>query len=193
MVRVIRFVLLDVPLALRGAFWRAAVRLMGGRLGRRARVYGGARIVMASRKARIEIGEGFRILRNAVVNTLPPEGTVRLGRYVHLGETSMVTAAQSVEIGDDVVIGPQTIVVDAHHCTANPDEPIRVQGIRAKPIRIDQGAWLAAHVTVLGGVTIGCGAVVGAGSVVTHDIPPFAIAAGVPARVIGQRPQGTQE
>ena len=192
MVRVIRFVVLDVPLALRGVFWRAAVRLMGGRVGRGARVYGGARIVMAGRDARIEIGEHFRMLRNAVVNTLPPGGTVRLGRHVHLGESSMVTAAQCVDIGDDVVIGPQTIVVDAHHRTADPEVPIRKQGIRAEPNRIDQGAWLAAHETVLGGVTIGRGAVIGAGSVVTHDIPPFAIAVGVPASVIGRRPQGTR-
>jgi acetyltransferase-like isoleucine patch superfamily enzyme len=65
--------------------------------------------------------------------------------------------------------------------------PIRTQGLRSRAIRIDEGAWIASHVSILTGVTIGRGAIVGAGSVATHDVPPMAVAAGVPARVIACR------
>jgi acetyltransferase-like isoleucine patch superfamily enzyme len=187
MITILRFLLLDVPLTLRGAFWRVMLRLMGGRLGPGVRVYGGVRIIMASRAGRIEIGEGFRILRNAVVNTLPPGGRITIGKHVHLGESSMITAGESVEIGDDVVIGPQTIIVDSDHHAEDLERPIRVQGIKARPIRIEEGVWLASHVTVLGGVTIGRGAIVGAGAVVTRDVAPETIVGGVPAKVIGSR------
>lgn len=188
MVWLVRFLLLDMPLAVRGAMWRLLVRLMGGRLGARARIYGGARVVMAGRNAPVEIGPDFRLLRFAIVNTLPPAGRVRIGRHVHVGEGSMVTAGELVEIGDDTVIGPKTIIVDADHRFGNPAAPMRVQGLKTAPIRIGADVWLGGHVSILKGVTIGRGAVVGAGAVVTRDVPPYAIAVGVPARVIGRRP-----
>lgn len=188
MMRLIRLLLLDLPLALRGAAWRILLRLQGGRMARGARLYGGARIIMASPGARIDIAPNFRMLRFAVINTLAPAGRVVIGRWVHLGESSMITAGGSIEIGDDVVIGPQTIIVDADHRCDDLASPIRTQGLRSRPIRIDEGAWIAGHVSILKGVTIGRGAIVGAGSVVTHDVPPMAVAAGVPARVIAYRP-----
>ena len=74
MIRFIRLLLLDLPLAARGFVWRMLLRLQGGCMGPRARLYGGARIVMASPGARIEIAPDFRMLRFAVINTLPPAG-----------------------------------------------------------------------------------------------------------------------
>jgi len=188
----IRFLLLDLPLMVRGVFWRLAVRLMGGRLGPGARIYGGARIFSTGGGARIEIGPHLRLLRFAVVNTVLPGARVSIGRWVHIGESSMVTAGQSVEIGDDVVIGPQTIIVDADHGCEGLQPPIRVQGLVTRPIRIGEGVWVGGHVNVLKGVTIGRGAIIGAGSTVTRDIPPYAIAVGIPARVIRYRPGAPQ-
>jgi acetyltransferase-like isoleucine patch superfamily enzyme len=187
MMRLIRFLLIEFPMGLRGAFWRLALRLMGGAMGPGARLGSAARIVMAGRQARIEIAPNFRMLRFAMINTLSPAGRIRIGKWVHIGESSMVTAGQSVEIGDDVVIGPQTIIVDADHACEDVNQPIRTQGLATKPIRIEQGVWLGGHVNVLKGVTIGRGAIIGAGSTVTRDIPPYAIAVGVPARVIRYR------
>jgi carbonic anhydrase/acetyltransferase-like protein (isoleucine patch superfamily) len=115
MMRLIRLLLLDLPLALRGAVWRILLRLQGGRMGPGARIGGAARIVMASRGAPIRIAPHFRMLRFAMINTLPPAGRICIGRWVHLGESSMITAGGSIEIGDDVVIGPQTIIVDTDH------------------------------------------------------------------------------
>ena len=187
-----RFLLLDLPLAIRGVVWRVAVRLMGGRLGPGARIYGGARIFTTGGGSRIEIGENFRLLRFAIVNTVVPGAKIVIGKWVHIGEASMVTAGQSVEIGDDVVVGPQTIIVDADHACEGANQPIRTQGLVTKPIRIEQGVWLGGHVNVLKGVTIGRGAIIGAGSTVTRDIPPYAVAVGSPARVIRYRPEAPQ-
>ena len=187
MIRLIHFLLMDLPLRARGVLWRLAVCLMGGRLGPGARIYGGARVFSAGGGSRVEIGPHLRLLRFAVVNTVLPGARVSIGRWVHIGESSMVTAGQSVEIGDDVIIGPQTIIVDADHGSEDLNQPVRVQGLVTKPIRIEQGAWLGGHVNVLKGVTIGRGAIIGAGSTVTRDIPPYAVAAGVPARVIRYR------
>ncbi|MCX5653999.1 MAG: acyltransferase [Planctomycetota bacterium] len=192
MIRLMRFLLLDLPIAARGVLWRLAVGLMGGRLGPGARIYGGARIFSAGGGSRIEIGANFRLLRFAIVNSILPGAKVVIGKWVHIGEASMVTAGESVEIGDDVVIGPQTIIVDADHACEDVNQPIRVQGLVTKPIRIEQGVWLGGHVNVLKGVTIGRGAIIGAGSTVTRDIPPYAIAVGVPARVIRYRPDAPQ-
>jgi acetyltransferase-like isoleucine patch superfamily enzyme len=181
------YIALNFMLVVRGACWRVLVRLMGGRLAGGARLYSGARILLGSRAGQMEIGPGLRLLRYAIVNTVTPTGRIVIGTNVHVGESSMITAAVSVEIGDDVVIGPQTIIVDANHCWEDLSRPIRVQGMRGKPIRIEEGVWLGGHVTVLGGVTIGRGAIVGAGAVVTKDVAAEMIVGGVPARVIGSR------
>ncbi len=181
------YIVLNSMLAARGLFWRVLVRLMGGRMACGARFYAGARLLLCSRAGQIKIGRDFRLLRFAVVNTVEPTARIVIGDRVHMGESSMITAYESVEIGDDVVIGPQTIIVDANHCWEDLSRPIRVQGMRGRPIRIEQGAWLGGHVTVLGGVTIGRGAIVGAGAVVTKDVAPESIVAGVPAKQIGSR------
>ncbi len=73
------------------------------------------------------------------------------------------------------------------HIFQDPSRPVREQGIVARGIRIGDGAWIGAGAIVLDGVTVGEGAVVGAGAVVTRDIPPYAVAVGVPARVVRQR------
>ena len=96
-----------------------------------------------------------------------------------------------VRIGDDVMFGPNvTIATPVHPLLARERKMrTRADGSKydleyAKPITIEEGAWLAAGVIVTGGVTIGKGAVIGAGSVVTRDIPAGVIAAGVPCRTI---------
>ena len=96
-----------------------------------------------------------------------------------------------VHIGDDVMFGPNVTIATPVHPLLARERKMRTRGDGskydleyAKPITIEEGAWLAAGVIVTGGVTIGKGAVIGAGSVVTRDIPAGVIAAGVPCRVI---------
>ena len=85
-------------------------------------------------------------------------------------------------IGDHVLIGPNTGIYTAIHPT---DPEIRANGIqKAKPIIIEDKAWIGGSVTILPGVKIGYGSIIGAGSVVTKDIEEMSIAAGNPAKVI---------
>ena len=87
-----------------------------------------------------------------------------------------------VTIGDNVLIGPNSSLITIIHALT-PDE--RNQGVmKARPITIGDNVWIAANETVLPGVEIGEGAVIGAGSVVTHSIPPHTLAAGNPCRVL---------
>lgn len=88
----------------------------------------------------------------------------------------------TISIGHHVFIGPDCGLYTANHPLSY---ELRNQGLeQALPITIGDNCWLGAKVSIMPGVTIGEGSVIGAGSVVTHDIPPHTLAAGVPARVI---------
>jgi acetyltransferase-like isoleucine patch superfamily enzyme len=106
---------------------------------------------------------------------------IRVGRNVFINQACIVNDIGGIEIGDDVMIGPRVSLLTAGH----PVDPSRRRGqIVAAPIVIESNVWLGAGATVLQGVTIGSDAVVGAGAVVTHDVPPKTLVAGVPARVL---------
>ncbi len=87
-----------------------------------------------------------------------------------------------ITIADNVVVGMQTLFVTAHHEIGGPQR--RCGAVKGKPIVVEAGAWIGARATILGGVTIGTGAVVAAGSIVIHDVPPHALVAGVPAKLV---------
>lgn len=87
-----------------------------------------------------------------------------------------------VRIGDRTLIGPQVGIYTVNHALL-PDQ--RAEGImRAQPVEIGRDVWIGGHSVILPGVRIGDGAVIGAGSVVTRDVPPGVIAAGNPCRVL---------
>jgi acetyltransferase-like isoleucine patch superfamily enzyme len=121
-----------------------------------------------------------------------PGGRLAIGADCHLQPGCVITAFGRVEIGDQVQMAPRCALYPYSHDWSDGTRPIREQPIRSKGgIVIESDVWLGYGVVVLDGVRIGKGAVVGAGSVVTRDIPPGRVAAGVPARVIGSR--GTTE
>jgi len=91
-----------------------------------------------------------------------------------------------IYIGNDVIVGPKTIIWGRDHGIAR-NELIRQQLHRKEPIVIGNDVWIGANVTVLKGVRIGDGAVIGAGSVVTKDIPDYCVAVGNPAKVVKKR------
>lgn len=93
-----------------------------------------------------------------------------------------------VKIGNDVMMGPDVIIQSQNHIFNNRLLPMRLQGASEdKPVVIGDDVWIGARAIILPGVHIGSGAIVGAGAVVTKDVPEFAIVAGNPARVIKQR------
>jgi len=92
-----------------------------------------------------------------------------------------------INFGNNVLIGPYTIIHSGNHKYKDTTLPIYKQGYEFKTINIEDDVWIAAHCTILSGVTIKKGAVIAAGSVVTKDVSPYSIVAGVPARVISHR------
>jgi maltose O-acetyltransferase len=111
---------------------------------------------------------------------------ISLGDRSGLGKNVMLGQDAAVTIGNDVMVGPDVIVYTANHRFDGPG-PIREQGSDFSPVTIGDDVWIGARVIILAGVTIGHGAVVAAGAVVTKDIAPRTVVGGVPAREIGRR------
>ena len=117
--------------------------------------------------------------------TLSDDATIRIGEGTFLNIAVMVAAMDRVEIGAHCMLANGCFVTDANHRFDDPETPITWQGFTSKgPTIIGDNVWLGANVVVTSGVTIGERCVIGANSVVTQDIPPFSIAAGVPAKVL---------
>jgi acetyltransferase-like isoleucine patch superfamily enzyme len=114
----------------------------------------------------------------------PEKLVIRSGTYVN--RNTMFDAHHRIEIGRHCMIGPQCYLTDANHGIA-PDLPVCSQPMTTAEVVLGDDVWLGAGVVVLPGVHIGRGAIVGAGSVVTSDLPANVVAAGVPARVLRSR------
>lgn len=94
----------------------------------------------------------------------------------------------AVSIGDNVMMGPDVLIYTTNHRFANRDIPMRKQGYQPeKPVSIGNDVWIGARVIILPGVHIGDGCVIGAGAVVTKDVPAYCVCAGNPAKVIKER------
>ena len=114
------------------------------------------------------------------------EGKIRIGQEVRLNRGATVCADALVSIGDFSLVGEFVSIRDANHGIV-PGVRIREQPLEARAIHIGRDVWVGRGVCILPGVTLGDGAVIGANSVVTKDVPPNTIAAGIPARVLRQR------
>jgi acetyltransferase-like isoleucine patch superfamily enzyme len=121
-----------------------------------------------------------------VIGGPPRADKIVIGANTYVNRYTIFDAHRQLHIGERVMIGPHCYFTDADHST-DPESSVQVQPMRHKPLIIEDEAWIGAHVTVLPGVRIGKGAVLGAGSVVTRDIPPMAVAIGSPARVVRYR------
>jgi acetyltransferase-like isoleucine patch superfamily enzyme len=135
--------------------------------------------------ADIRIGEKSRIGDLAEFIT-HDGGIIRIGSEVRINRGATLCAYQEVSIGDYTLIGEFVSIRDANHGIV-PGIPIYQQPHEASPIRIGIDVWIGRGACILPGVTIGDGAVIGANSIVTKDIPANAIAAGIPAKVIRNR------
>ncbi|AYG03175.1 acyltransferase [Gryllotalpicola protaetiae] len=136
---------------------------------------------------KLDRGDGVRIAPNASFHN---GERIRLGEGTRIGEFDIVWAGNStgrVTLGAYCLLAPHVTITASNYGTVQGTYPIDQPKIE-RDIVIGDGVWLGANVVVLAGVTIGDGAVVAAGAVVTKDLPPQCIAAGVPARVIGMRP-----
>jgi len=109
-------------------------------------------------------------------------GLLELGNGVYVNYGCSIAATQSVRIGANCSLGSHCMLMDNDFHSLEPER--RHEMPPSAPIVLEPDVWLGVRVLVLRGVTIGARSVVGAGSVVTRDIPPRSLAAGVPAKVI---------
>ncbi len=113
------------------------------------------------------------------------------GRDIEIGDNSGLglncRVTGPLKIGNDVMMGPDVMIFTQNHRNDRLDIPMRLQTDPKKPVVIEDDVWIAARVTILPGVTVHKGSILGAGAVVTKDVPEYAIAGGNPARVIRYR------
>ncbi len=134
------------------------------------------------------VGKNVRILPGLRLTN--PE-KIRIGSNCSFNHNVFIAGGGEVTIGDWVGFGPDAKVWSVNHRFDDPDTPWQRQGWIRNPVMIADDVWVGANVFVMPGVTIGHGAILSAGSVVNKSIPPFAIVAGNPARVVGWRRRQT--
>ncbi|MDD5603333.1 MAG: acyltransferase [Eubacteriales bacterium] len=118
------------------------------------------------------------------------------GREIEIGDNSGIgidcRITGPLVIGSDVMMGPDVMIFTQNHENKRLDIPMRLQTAPKKKVIIGDDVWIAARAIILPGITIGRGAIVGAGAVVTKDVPEYAVVGGNPARIIRYRNQQNQ-
>ena len=131
-----------------------------------------------------QIGKNVNIEKNALFS-----GDCSLGDNSGIGINAKIFG--KVTIGKDVMMGPDCIIYASNHEYSDINIPMNKQGSKSAPVNIGDDVWIGARVTILPGVLVGSHSVIAAGAVVTHNVPPFAIVGGVPAKVIKYRNETT--
>ncbi|HLP08140.1 MAG TPA: acyltransferase [Opitutaceae bacterium] len=159
--------------------WRFR-RRAGVQAGRGLRLLGAAPVVSGGGQVKIADHVSIDSRLFPVRLTALAGGTLTIGRGTFINRGAALAAAQSVRIGENCLLGEWVSVLDTDFHPVHADAPIAVA-----PVAIGRNVWLGNRATVLRGVTIGDHAVIGAGAVVTRDVPARAIVVGNPARVVG--------
>ena len=130
---------------------------------------------------RLRIGSRTSILAGS---ELVAGGEISVGENAHIGRGAVIVAHDRIRIGENALIAEYVTIRDQDHITLAAGKSYGAQGHRTAAIEIGANVWLGSKVTVLKGVSIGDGCVVGANSVVVHDLPPRSVCVGAPARPI---------
>jgi acetyltransferase-like isoleucine patch superfamily enzyme len=194
---------------MRGMFWSAYLRSRGATVGKNLAVSGplsillrdgaslrnvligddvtlGGRIYVRLRRGgRLAIGDAARI-GTEVWLVAANDAALTIGRHTKIGSYNIFNGGHGISIGEHCLIAAFVYVNSSDHRHDGPDL-IQNQGHVGAPIAIGDDVWVGGHVVVTKGVTIGTGAVIGAGAVVTHDVPEYHVAIGVPARAVRDR------
>lgn len=175
-------------------FVRTYFAMNGVAWGRGWRIFG-LPIIQKHRTSHISLGDYLEMRSWYKSNPLAPNHPVVLStRWANseivVGKScgftgTVLVAAQKISIGDRVVFGANTVVVDTDFHPIDPDiRRIDTLNAECAPVVIEDDVFIGMNATILKGVRIGEGSTIGAGSVVVHDVPPYCIAAGNPARVV---------
>lgn len=119
--------------------------------------------------------EDYSVINNAV-------GNLVIGNNTRVGIGNTIIGP--VTISDNVNIGQNVTISGLNHNYEDPSKTISEQGVSTMPIKIENNVWIGANSVVLPGVQIGNHSVIGAGSIITKDIPPYSVAVGNPARIV---------
>ena len=136
----------------------------------------------------IELGTNVYVGHNAILKGYH-KNTMRIGDGTWIGQQAFLHSAGGIDIGANVGIGPSVRIITSFHGEAGRDVPILSSPIEFAPVVIEDDCDIGVGAIVLAGVRIGRGAQIGAGAVVTEDVPPYSVAVGVPAKVTRQRPE----
>jgi acetyltransferase-like isoleucine patch superfamily enzyme len=160
-------------------------------LGKKVQLHSRARIVAArsthqGHPSKIRIGSNSLLKADSLLMAV--SGTIEIGSESAIGRRSEIHCRDAtIAIGNHVRIAPETMIMTGNHVFDRSDIPISDQGVTHESVVIEDDVWIGTRVIILPGVTIGNGSVVGAGAVVSHDVEPTMIVAGVPARPVRPR------
>ena len=135
----------------------------------------------------IELGANVYVGHHAILKGYY-KNTMRIGDETWIGQQAFLHSAGGIDIGARVGIGPGVRIITSSHVEAGRNIPILSSPIELAPVVIEDDCDIGVGAIVLPGVRIGRGAQIGAGAVVTEDVPPYTVAMGVPARVARERP-----
>jgi acetyltransferase-like isoleucine patch superfamily enzyme len=138
----------------------------------------------------IDIGENTLVMHHAELHVYNfrglPHAGIKIGRDSLIGEFTILRGQGGITVGDRVYTSPLVQMAAVNHVFADPARPFVEQGITARGIVVEDDVWIGAGAILTDGVCVGRGAVIAAGAVVTHDVPPHTVVAGIPARVVKQ-------
>ena len=135
---------------------------------------------------RVTIGK-YAIIRPSNIYGGPIGEGLTMGDNSNIGPYNYIGCSGKITIGNNVMLAPRVSIYAENHVFDHPEILIRDQGVEKKEVIIEDDCWIAANSILLAGVTIGKGSVVAAGSVVTENVPPYSVVAGVPAKWIKSR------
>lgn len=135
--------------------------------------------------SRIEVGNGVLIGRGCILSC--NEAEITIGAHVSIGPFSHFASKSRIRIGSNVGIGSDVQVIAGGYDAPDPGRPVITQERVSKGITIEDAVWIGVGARILDGVTIGRNTIIGAGSVVGKDVPPFSVFLGNPGRTVQSR------
>jgi galactoside O-acetyltransferase len=163
--------------------WRLTQAGPGIRIDRTVQIRSADRLSLG---ARVFIDAGV-ILHCGGMDWSPEEGGITIGDDAYIGPNCVLFGAAGIRIGTGALISPGVVITSHQHSFARPDQEIRSQPLQFGEVVIEPDVWIGANATILPGVRLASGSVIGAGAVVRNDVEADQVAVGVPARVVRER------
>jgi len=173
----------------RSVYIQEGVELSGAsciEIGDEAHIFRGVRISAQGQNNWVYIGAGASLQPGVDIGSFD-NTRIEIGEGTYIGPYTCFSGPGHIKVGKDCLVAAHTGIVANNHKFTDLEQAIRHQGVTREGVVIEDNCWLGYKVSVLDGVTIGQGSVIGAGAVVTKDIPPYSVAIGVPARVVASR------